>query len=337
LVDWNLAQPNKKKQTGTVDSLIVKVQTMSVMAMAIWISLLVHAVILSIHFEPELKKLKDNLPTLEVMLVNAKTLTKPDKADVLAQADLDRGGNTDQNRKMKSALPAIKQQKSEFTLKPMAEAKAGKKAAKMTSEETKEQKHVAELEKQAQELMTQLQSTNKVESAPVQKAAAKEVDMGNQENSNKKLNMSDLTAMALEMDRLEALISKQQDDYQKRPKRTFVGARAQKYRDALYVESWRQKVEKIGNLNYPEAAKDLKMYGQLRMTVSIKADGSIEKIVINKSSGHKVLDEAAKRIVELGERYSKFPDDMHKEVDILDITRTWTFTKEDSLATDNSD
>jgi len=294
----------------------------------------VHAVILSIHFEPELKKFKDKLPTLEVMLVNAKTLTKPDKADVLAQADLDRGGNTDQNRKMKSALPAIKQQKSEFTLKPMAEVKSGKKAAKMTAEETKEQKHVAELEKQAQELMTQLQSTNKIESAPAQKAAAKEADLGNQENPNKKLNMSDLTAAALEMDRLEALIAKQQDDYQKRPKRKFIGARAQKYRDALYVESWRQKVEKVGNLNYPEAAKNLKMYGQLQLTVSIKADGSIESIEINRSSGHKVLDEAAKHIVELAAPYSRFPDDMHNEVDILSITRTWTFTKEDSLATE---
>ena len=317
-----------------VDSLIVKAQTMSVMAMAIWISILVHAVILSIHFEPELKKFKDKLPTLEVMLVNAKTLTKPDKADVLAQADLDRGGNTDQNRKMKSALPAIKQQKAEFTLKPMAEVKSGKKAAKMTAEETKEQKHVADLEKQAQELMTQLQSTNKIESAPVQKAAAKEADMGNQENPNKKLNMSDLTAAALEMDRLEALIAKQQDDYQKRPKRKFIGARAQKYRDALYVESWRQKVEKVGNLNYPEAAKNLKMYGQLQLTVSIKADGSIESVEINRSSGHKVLDEAAKHIVELAAPYSRFSDDMHKEVDILSITRTWTFTKEDSLATE---
>jgi periplasmic protein TonB len=324
----------KKKQTGNMGSLITKVQKMSVMAKAILISMFVHAVLLSIHFEPELKKFKDNLPTLEVMLVNAKTLTKPDKADVLAQANLDRGGNTDQNRKMKSALPAIKQQKAEFTVKPMAEVKAGKKAAKKASEETKEQKHVAELEKQAQELMAQLQSTNKVESAPVQKAAAKEADIGNQEDPNKKLNISDLTAMALEMDRLEALISKQQDDYQKRPKRKFIGARAQKYRDALYVESWRQKVEKVGNLNYPEAAKNLKMYGQLRMTVSIKADGSIEKIEIDKSSGHKVLDEAAKHIVELAAPYSRFPDDMHKEVDILSITRTWTFTKEDSLATE---
>lgn len=330
-----MANKLKEIEIKALSSLVAKVKTMSVMTIAIWISLWTHAAILSIHFEPELKKFKDKLPTLEVMLVNAKTLTKPDKADVLAQANLDRGGNTDQNRKMKSPLPAIKQQKAEFTVKPMAEVKAGKKAAKMTAEETKQQKHVADLEKQAQELMTQLQSKQAVESAPVEKAAAKEADTGNQDTPNKKLDVNELTAMALEMDRLEAQIAKNLDEQQKRPKRRFIGARAQKYRDALYVEAWRQKVEKIGNLNYPEAAKNLKMYGQLQMTVSIKADGSIEKIVMNQSSGHKVLDEAAKHIVELAAPYASFPDDMHKEVDILDITRTWTFTKEDSLATES--
>jgi protein TonB len=328
-----LAKPIRKKQTRVFDTLIFKLKAMSVMTIAIWVSIFVHLLLLSIHFQPDLKKFRDNLPTLEVMLVNAKTHTAPDKADVMAQANLDRGGNTDQNRKMKSALPSVKQQKAEFTVKPMAEIKAGKKAAKLTAEETKEQKHVAELEKQAQELMTQLQSPNKLESVPVQKAAAKQAEVGTQETPNKVLDMHDLTAAALEMDRLEALISKQQEDYQKRPKRKFIGARAKEYRYALYVESWRQKVEKIGNLNYPEAAKNLRMYGQLQMTVSINADGSIEAIELNRSSGHKVLDEAAKHIVELGAPYAKFPDDVKKEIDILSITRTWTFTKEDSLAT----
>ena len=146
--------------------------------------------------------------------------------------------------------------------------------------------------------------------------------------------MRDLSAAALEMDRLEALISKQQDEYQKRPRRKFIGARAREYKYAMYVESWRQKVEKVGNLNYPEAAKNLKMYGQLQMTVSIKADGSIEAIELNRSSGHKVLDEAARHIVELGAPYARFPDDVSSEIDILSITRTWTFTKEDSLASE---
>ncbi|MES2013680.1 MAG: TonB family protein [Pseudomonadota bacterium] len=315
-------------------ALTVKLKTMSVMSMAIWLSLFFHAAILSIQFQPELKKFRDQLPVLEVFLVNAKTNSRPDNADAFAQANLDRGGNTDQDRKMKTALPALKQQKTEFTVNPVAQVKDGAMATKQTAEETREQKRVALLEKQAQELMTQLNSPTKVESKPVQKAVAKESDAGSQTSPNKKLNLHDITAATLEMDRLEALISKQQDDYQKRPKRKFVGARAKEYRYAMYVDSWRQKVERVGNLNYPEAARDLKLYGQLQMTVSIKADGSIENIEINRSSGHKVLDEAAKHIVELAAPYARFPDDVRREIDILSITRTWTFTKEDNLATE---
>lgn len=332
-----MAKQLKKTEANVLTSLIVKLKSMSVMTIAIWVSIYVHALLLSIHFEPELKKFRDDLPTLEVMLVNSKTLTAPDKADVLAQANLDRGGNTDQNRKMKTALPAVKQQKAEFSVKPMTEVKAGKKAAKLTAEETREQKHVAELEKQAQELMTQLNSSNKVESQPVQKAAAKEAEMGSQESPSKVLNMRDLTTMALEMDRLEAIIAKQQDEYQKRPKKRFLGARAKEASDAMYLDAWRQKVERIGNMNYPEAAKAQKIYGQLRMTVSIRSDGSIDSIVIDKSSGSKILDKAAKDIVNMAAPYPAFSPEMKKTTDILGITRTWTFTQEDMLATKGAD
>ena len=141
-------------------------------------------------------------------------------------------------------------------------------------------------------------------------------------------------ASSLDIARLEAQIAKQQDEYQKRPKRKYVGARTQEYRFAAYVESWRQKVEKVGNLNYPEEAKDQKLYGQLRLTVSIKADGSIENIEINQSSGHKILDDAAQRIVKLAAPYAAFPEEVRKDTDILSITRTWTFTQQDSLATE---
>ena len=134
------------------------------------------------------------------------------------------------------------------------------------------------------------------------------------------------------MARLEAQIAKQHEEYQKRPKRRFIGARAREYRFAAYVEAWRQKVEKIGNLNYPVEAKEQKIYGKLRMTVSIKADGSLEKLEINHSSGHAVLDEAAQRIVRLAAPFAPFPDNISKDTDILSITRTWTFTKQDSLA-----
>lgn len=308
------------------------------MVIAIWCSVVLHVIILGIHFQPELKKFRDTLPVLEVVLVNAKTQSKPDNTEVYAQANLDRGGNTDQDRKMKTALPASKQQKAELTLqaKPKIKPQAKQRAevAQQANEQTQEQKRVAELEKQVQALMTQINANKVVASQPVQDAAVKELETGNQVTPDKELNLETITATALEMDRLEALISKQQDEYQKRPKRKFIGGRTKEYRYALYVESWRQKVEMIGNLNYPEAAKNLKLYGQLQLTVSIKADGSIETIEINRSSGRKVLDEAAKHIVELGAPYARFPDDVRKEIDILSITRTWTFTKEDSLATE---
>ena len=302
-------------------ALPLKPKKVSLFLVAMWLSILAHALLLSIQFKAELKKkFSDHLPVLEVMLVNAKTESKPENAETFAQANLDRGGNTDENRKMKSALPSVKQLKQELTPKPAAQKKSG--AATPAAIETPEQQRVAALEKQAQALMTQLQSSQKVTSAPNQAAAPKT------------LNLQNMTAAAVEMDRLEALISKQQDDYQKRPKRKFVGARAKEYRYAMYVDAWRQKVERIGNLNYPEAAKNLQLHGQLQMTVSIRADGSIESIELNRSSGHKVLDQAARHIVELAAPYARFPDDVSSEIDILSITRTWTFSREDSLATD---
>ena len=139
---------------------------------------------------------------------------------------------------------------------------------------------------------------------------------------------------SLEAARLEAQISRDWDNYQKRPKRKFIGARTQEYRFARYVEDWRMKVEKVGNLNYPEAARQQKLYGQLQLTVSISADGSVESVEINRSSGHKVLDAAASRIVELAAPYAPFPEDIRKDTDILGITRTWIFTRADQLASE---
>ena len=134
--------------------------------------------------------------------------------------------------------------------------------------------------------------------------------------------------------RLEAQIARDLDTYQKRPKRRQVGARAEEYRFARYVEDWRQKVERVGNLNYPEAARQLKLYGNLILTVSIRADGSVEKVVIDRTSGHKVLDAAATRIVEMAAPYAPFPAEIRRDTEILDITRTWTFARGDELRSD---
>ena len=323
----------KQTEVAARAAAVSTVKTVSAIAVAVWVSIAIHAVILTIHFEPELKKLADRLPSLDVVLVNAKTKTAPDKAEALAQANLDRGGNTDENRKMKTALPAPLQKTTEVKLKPNSEAHSAAKSAKLKAQEAREQKRVDVLEKQAQELMTQINSTKKIESNPTQNAASAEPELGEQKTKTKSLDRADLIAASLEMDRLQAQIDKRQEEYQKRPKRKFIGARTKEYRFAMYVESWRQKVERIGNMNYPEAAKAQKLYGQLRMTVSIKADGSLEGVVIDQKSNYPVLDEAAKRIVELAAPYAVFPEDIKKDTDILSITRTWTFTQDDALET----
>jgi protein TonB len=101
----------------------------------------------------------------------------------------------------------------------------------------------------------------------------------------------------------------------------------------MYVEDWRQKVERIGNLNYPEGARG-RIYGSLRVTVSIKSDGSLDDIQVDRPSEHKVLNEAALKIVRLAAPYAAFPPEIRKDTDILVITRTWTFAPGDRLYND---
>jgi protein TonB len=144
-------------------------------------------------------------------------------------------------------------------------------------------------------------------------------------------NGDDLVQRAMEMARLEAQINKNWDAYQKMPRRKFIGARTQEYRFAQYIEDWRIKVERIGNLNYPQQARQEKVFGSLQLSVSIRADGSVENIEVSKSSGHRILDAAAMRIVKLAAPYSPLPPDITKDTDILTITRTWTFTSSDRL------
>lgn len=252
---------------------------------------------------PDPRKAANFLQPLEVVLVNAKSTEQPIQADALAQHNLDGGGNTPEERHAKSPLPAVGDSK-QFTPEQAAQ-------------------HVEKLEKEQQRLMTRIKSTytvpqEKHEVKPQQKEAVRQAS-------------EDLVQRSLEIARLEAQINKNFIAYQKMPRRKFIGARSQEYRFAQYVEDWRIKVERIGNLNYPEAARQYKIYGNLQLTVSIRADGKVEDIEINRSSGQRILDAAALRIVKLAAPFAPLPPDIRRDTDILSITRTWTFTQSDRL------
>lgn len=251
---------------------------------------------------PDPIKLAKSLQPLQVALVNSRTESRPEKADALAQYNLAGGGNTEQDSVAKTPMPTLEDSK-QFTPEQSA-------------------MRVRMLEQEVKRLMVQMKSTHYV--AP--NKYAKQQAPGSQND--------DLVQRSLQIARLEAQIDKEYNQYQKLPRRRFIGARTQEYRFAQYVEDWRIKVERIGNLNYPAAARQQHLSGHLLLTVSIRADGSVEKIEINRSSGVSLLDAAAIRIVRLGAPYAPLPPDIRRDTDILSITRTWTFTEKDQLSSE---
>ena len=239
---------------------------------------------------------------MDVVLVNAKSASKPTKADALAQANLDGGGNTDEKRRAKTPLPALDQS-----------------AAK---NEKLAQQRVTQLEQEVKTLMTQATSSAKILQGEI-----------NQQPSGapKPLSASELLQQSMEIQRLEAELAKEHEAYQQRPKRKFVGGRTTEYRFAKFVENWRLKIERVGNLNYPEEARRTGLQGQLQLTVAIKSNGEVEDIKVERSSGSKTLDQAAKRIVMLSAPFDRFPDSFKNDTDVLHITRTWIFGRDDTL------
>ncbi len=136
-----------------------------------------------------------------------------------------------------------------------------------------------------------------------------------------------LASRGQEIAKLNAKIEEDTAAYASRLRRKAISASTQEYKYASYLETWRRKVESIGNLNYPEEAKRRQLYGNLILRVALRADGTLEEVRVLRSSGSDVLDQAAVRIVNLAAPYAPFPPDIRKETDVLDITRTWQFLR----------
>jgi protein TonB len=279
-----------------------------VLAAAVGISILLHGALLSLHFKfPDSLRWKSSDQPLEIVLVNAKTRERPSRADTLAQANLDRGGNVDQNRRAKTPLPVTEPRAPG---RDFAEAK----------------RRVKELEAQQQRLLAQAR-----ESAA--RVPAESPRPAPSEQPATQPSGRDLADLALAAMRLQAQIDRQIQEYQKRPRKKFIGANAAEYRFAQYEEDWRTKIERVGTLNYPPEARG-KVYGNLRLTVTIRPDGSVDSIELDRSSGLKVLDAAAFKIVRMASPFAVFPPSIRRDTDLLVITRTWFFGQGDKIWTE---
>lgn len=273
---------------------------------ALGISLLFHGLLLTLHFQfPDASQAMRE-KAMDIILVNAKSARKPHDAQALAQANLDGGGNVDENRRAKTPLPPTHQQTEGDAIQQM-------------------QRRVQELETAQQRLLTQAKSLRNIASA----------QMASEQPSPVVPSVSglDLAESARAMARLEGEISKTTDEYNKRPRKKFVGARTEEYSLAAYLDGWKQKIERIGTLNYPDQARG-KLYGAVVIFVELRAeDGSLYSAEISRSSGHKILDQAALRILRMSAPFGAIPQQALGGATVLSFARTWYFTQGDALNT----
>jgi protein TonB len=267
---------------------------------ALGVSLGAHASVLAIRFvDPEFLRIRSSETALEVILVNARSESRPSNPEALAQLNLDGGGANDSGRRT-SPLPSSFEMRDGDSLE----------AARRT---------VQRLEQEQKELLAKLAQGELDQRTPQKEQKPAQPDAGSAEQTRQQLA------------RVQAEIAKTISDYQKRPRKHHFMPSTSAYPYARYVEDWRARVEKIGNEHYPAEARG-KVYGELRMTVSIRKDGSLVEAIVEKSSGSAVLDRAARRIVALAAPYPPFPPEVARDTDVLEITRTWVFTN-DQFAT----
>jgi protein TonB len=271
-----------------------------VLMSAFAVSIGVHVAAFAVRFvDPELFQLRSAETSLEVVLVNAKSDTRPSSPQALAQVNLDGGGSNEQGRRS-SPLPNSFQVSDGDTLE----------SARRT---------VERLEREQRQLLA------------MYKTAADAASANLRGDSTTATAVAESKQARQQLARMQAEISKEISDYQKRPRVQRFMPSTSEYRFARYVEDWRARIEKVGNDHYPDDARG-RIYGALRMTVVIGKDGSLIDSIIEQSSGSPVLDRAARRIVKLAAPFPAFPPDMAKDTDEFEITRTWMFTN-DQFAT----
>ena len=292
--------------TSAVRSAGVPVATQfSGLTIAIAISVAFHVLLLAVRFAaPDSFRFKPPDSTLEVILVNAKSNEKPVKPDAIAQHDLNGGGEHDKGRAT-SFLP---------------------RSAKSADGEVlnESQSAVAQLEANQRRLMSRLKAAKT--------AAAPDPSPKNDAPSEAVPQSADLTDSMKAIARLEAQIEKQTSDYNARPRRGYIGPNTRGASYAFYYSQWKDKVERIGTVNYPEQARG-RIYGDLVLSVTLNPDGSIynDEVTVTRSSGSPILDRAAKRIVRLGAPYGRFSEELRREYDIFEIISTFRFTKGDAF------
>lgn len=277
----------------------VQVSDFDRFSFTLFMAVAVHAIIvLGITFAPELPS--SSAQTMEITLSQFDDEQAPEKADFLAQTNQQGSGTEDEPLEMTSPQPAEASQPEMANVQPEPQS--------TTEPSPSQERAVVETSEARREVR---QPDERTEPEPLPRSERKS-----------------LMERSLEIASLEARFDAQQQAYARKPRVMRVTAASTlKSNNAWYVQNWVGKVTRVGNINYPTEARRAGIYGDLRMLVSLRKDGTIKEVAILQSSGSTVLDDAAIRIVRMAAPFAPFPEEMRQEADELEIIRTWSFQK----------
>ncbi len=244
-------------------------------------------------------------PALDIILVQTQSPEASENADFLAQVSQKGGGNAEQKARPRELFSA-----------PTLSNTPG--IAKQSS--------VQQEQKQKQNEQLALLTQSDAEYAiNTEKNPSKAED----DSTVDKTNASQNTQTA----KLAAEISNTIELQASLERTKYLNSSTKAFGPAKYMRQWIDRVERVGNLNYPDQARRKKLSGTLILDVVINADGKLIKTDLRQSSGHQILDDAAKRIVKLAAPYSAFPKELRAETDVIHITRSWEFLNNSELRT----
>lgn len=272
------------------------------LVLALVLALALHvAVITQLHFDWINTAVESRAPDLDVILVDWASEQAPDEADFLAQANQTGGGDNPELERPSAPPPSEAagnpEPQPEASTQPQPEADPATQTVLAREADTPD--------------LTQ------IERPPAEDESLPDARQLLQQART-------ITQAAPDPLALERIVPK-------RPRRKFITANTREHLYASYMRAWVAKVERVGNMNYPEQARQRNLEGSLVLGVDVLADGSIERVQVLRSSGYDLLDEAAVRIVRLAAPYAALPPDVREETDILTITRTWQFSARTGL------
>lgn len=274
------------------------------LGLTLFLAIAFHAlVILGISFQQEDARKSEIINTLDVTLVQTSSDQAPEQADYIAQEQQQGGGNTRERvrHQPEPQQPSVVEQ-------PAPSSESAQAAAPPAPKRT------------APQVVTQTESPKKT---PEQNAAPKAP-------AEAPVSAAELMQRSREIARIEARLETSKRLYSRSDSKVLT-ANTRKAEDAAYLNAWIRKVEQIGSLNYPDEARRQNLSGELEMEVTLNADGSLVNIEMLRSSGHEVLDEAARRIVRLAAPFAAVPANVLDGDQQLRIRRRWRFTTQDQL------